>query len=393
MTSIGFFFFSCSRHAGNNNARSERIVVSGKVLNFIRNNLQVNLSINRISFKQESIFADIDSAGNFKAVFESYIPTDIWVIYKTNFLVLVHPKDSLHVVFDGGPSERPGILKTISFGGTSAKLNMEVSKYQYLYFTNDIYTNWDKKRKAEKEYDEEQYLAYLDTIRHKAYEIRDNFVSAFSPSHEAIDWVNNNIEFDYYYNLAYYPMLHKKANLMADSLWDVSSDYYDHFLKRLPINPTMYICGNGLESFVNSFHAFYADKHARSEKRDSVIADSPTSGDPADTLFLFKLLKYVPDTLLKQMILAEDLNWQIDCSEDISLYEANQSKIENIIHQPFLIEPLKIKYREAKMRLENPKIASDAILNKISATSAKQIMDSILIRNKGKVIYLAMALS
>ena len=86
---------------------SKEVIIAGKVLNHDANNRKVQLSVNRLGLGSLQIRTDLDSLGNFHASFESYVTTDVWVLYKTNFLVLTHPGDSIHVVFDGTPNYRP----------------------------------------------------------------------------------------------------------------------------------------------------------------------------------------------------------------------------------------------------------------------------------------------
>ncbi len=386
-SSIFLLILSCSLHSQNDYTHSQRVVVSGKVLHFSQDNMKIQLVVNRVALGSELIYADLDSVGNFKTSFESYVPTDVSVGFPKSFsfYILTHPGDSLDVVFDGSLPEGSEFWKAITFSGTSAKLNMEAAQFQYLYFSNELYTDWDRKERTSKEYTPDKYLAYLDTVRQAGYKLYDKFVATFSPSREAADWAVNWIEGEYYYYLSRYLIIHFFSPKISIKDLEIPVDYSNVYLKRLPISSSMYLCGSHLSTFINSFHFNYAIMHAIHEKRDTTNPRTMVN-DSADTLLTFRMLKYVPDTSLRQMILAEHLSQMLD-NYDIKLFETHREKIESIIHQPFLIEPLMKKYRETKERIKNPQIASDAFLRKFDNTSAKQIIDSILILNRGKVIY------
>ena len=82
----------------------KKVIIAGKVLNSNFENRIVKLSVNRLGLGSLQIQTNLDSLGNFHTSFESYVPTDVWILYKTNFLVLTHPGDSIHVAFDGNPN-------------------------------------------------------------------------------------------------------------------------------------------------------------------------------------------------------------------------------------------------------------------------------------------------
>ena len=146
----------------------KKVTISGKVLNFDLEKNEIDLYVNRLGLSQEHINSQLDSLGNFSVSFESYIPTDIWLRYKTNFLVLTHPGDSIYVEFDGKPQQRPAILKTIKYSGDAAKTNQNAAVFQQMYYSNALYTDWDAKQKAKKDYEVDEYMQYLDTLKQKA---------------------------------------------------------------------------------------------------------------------------------------------------------------------------------------------------------------------------------
>ena len=381
---------SCSNNKNNYNV-PKKVIIAGKVLNFNPENPKVHLSVNRLGLGSLQIHEDIDSLGYFTASFESYTPTDVWVRYKTNFLVLTHPGDSIYVEFDGNPQQRPELLKSIKFSGDAESQNQNAAKFQLMYFSNPMYYDWDAKSKAVKELDIDEYLSYLDSLQNIRDKLYNQFVSDVNPNNETKIWAKTYLDEDYYDALAFYPSKHKRANNLTNKEWSVPISYYDNLKKRLPISESMFISGYALTNFINRFHYDYVRNNLWEEpenqkyKLNNGYIAAPSN--VMDSLIVFGIIKHTPDTLLKQMVLTELIRQNFDKS-DIKLFEKYQNMIESNIKESFLIEPLLEKYNQIKERLENPQIASEAMLKKIANSSANQIMDSIMSTNKGKVIYL-----
>ena len=376
------------------------IIVAGKIDNYDPNR-QVILDVNRIGIKREPILAKTDSIGNFMATFESYFPVDVWVRYKTNFSVLLHPKDSLFVHFDGKHNDRPELLESIKFGGDRAETNYFAAKYQQIYYSNEIYTDWDKKRKAVKEYNADQYLLYLDTLQQKNKELYEKFVAENRPNDESKKWALFFSQSDYYHYLTWYAYDHREANNMGwDNSWTVPKGFYDALCNRLPIDKSMFINTYGLSVFCGAFNRYVIDKL---RDRDNKIKDEETGEEYVewavmpgggimgqteivDSLIIFSTIEFVPDPLLLQIMLTEFFDRAFN-SQSIVVYERFHDIAEKYIKEPFLKEPLQQKYLQTKQRIENPQIYTEAVLKEAANLSVSQIMENILQQNKGKVIY------
>ncbi|MCW3788332.1 TlpA family protein disulfide reductase [Plebeiibacterium sediminum] len=375
----------------NNYNVPKKVIIAGKVLNFNPENPKVHFSVNRLGLGSLQIHEDLDSLGYFTASFLSYTASDVWVRYKTNFLVLTHPGDSIYVEFDGNLQQRPEILKSIKFSGDAVSQNQDAAKFQLMYFSNPMYYDWDAKSKAVKELDMDKYLSYLDSMQNIRDRLYNKFVSDVNPNDETKIWAKIYLDEGYYDALAFYPADHSRANKLNNKEWSVPVSYYDNLKKRLPITESMFISGYALSNFINRFHYNYVRNNLLEEpelekyKLNNGYIAAPQN--VLDSLTVFGIIKHTPDPLLKQMVLTELIRQNFDYS-DIKLFEKYRNVIESNIKYPFLIEPLLEKYNQIKEQLENPQIASDAMLQKIANSSAKQIMDSLMSTNKGKVIYI-----
>ena len=189
--------------AMNSNPPLKKIIIAGKVLNPDPDIFKVDVTVNRIGFKSDRTILSqfIDNDGTFKVTFESYVPTDVWIMYKTNFLVLTHPGDSIYVEFDGSKNDRPDILKTISFSGDDADINYEAAKFQQMYFSSTIYTDWDRKHNAIKNYDDIKYKQYRDSLRNEEKNLFNRFVEEYNPAREVRIWASTYLDAEYYVDL------------------------------------------------------------------------------------------------------------------------------------------------------------------------------------------------
>ena len=399
--------FSSYSQNGNRYDVPQRITVAGKIDNYDPSR-ELTVSVNWIGFMQERILTKTDSAGNFIATFESYIPVDAWVGYKTNFQVLLYPGDSLFVHFDGKHNNRPALLASIDFGGNAAKTNLNAAKFQQLYFSNEIYRNDDRNEKAVKEYDTDQYLQYLDTIQQKFKEIYNRFITENHPDDESKKWAQLYIENDYYHDISWYSTKRRQANQMNmdwDNTWNVPAGFYDKLCNRLPIDASMFINSDGLSGFHNTFFRYVDDK--LKEKSGDVwrvsTDDRAVAMATFDSIRFFSTIEFVPDPLLLQIMLTEFFDQRFR-RQNIATYERFRDVADTYIKEPFLKEPLFQKYLQTKHRIENPQIFTETVLNKavefsqkepvnlslkeVAHLSVKEIWDEIFQQNKGKVIYI-----
>ena len=382
---------SCSSMEKKDYQIPKKVIVAGKIDNINTKQLDVKLAVNRLGHGPLEVYTKADSLGNFHASFETYTPTDVWLSYKTNILILVHPGDSIYVRLNGNPNQRPEILKTIDFSGDAAKVNQDAAKFQLMYFSNPMYYDLDAKAKAVKEFDMDEYISYLDSIQGITDKLYNKFVTDVNPNKETKIWAKTYLDEDYYDALASYPADHLRANNLNNKEWSVPITYYDNLKKRLPISESMFISGFALTRFINRFHYFYVLNNLWEEPENQKYRLNngyiAAPRNVTDSLIVFGIIKHTPDTLLKQMVLTELIS-QNFYNSDIKLFEKYQNVIESNIKESFLIESLLEKYKQIKERLENPQIASETMLKKIANSSANQIMDSIMSTNKGKVIYL-----
>jgi thiol-disulfide isomerase/thioredoxin len=372
-----------------NELELKKVIITGKVLNFNPDNLNINLSVNRIGIRQAPLIAKIDSNGFFKTSFESYIPTDVWLMYKTNFLILTHPGDSIYIEFDGGKEERPDILDQIKFKGNNSKQNQEASIFQLMYFSSNLYTDWDRKNRAVKDYNEIGYKSFMDSLHNEGIKILKRFEKETSPSEETKNWARIFLDVECDRDLLQYPIEHRNANRLKRDEWSVPLTYFNFLENRFTIDRSTLLNAYSLSAFVNAYNALYIFELIKEENNQFFNSSGSINKHPekTDSIIFFGTIKNTPDPLLRQMVLTEMLGQRLQRS-DIIMFEKYENEIWKYIKEPYLKEPLLNLYNQTKMSLNKPKLASDAVFKKLDGTTIKSSIDSIIRINSGKVIYM-----
>jgi len=365
-------------------------VITGRVRHANPTKTQVIVTMNRVGFPATPKYVDLDAQGQFSGTFFSEVPTDVWIRYRTNFLVLTHPGDSLFVEFDGRPQKRASLLETIQFAGNAAQINREAAAFQQRYFASDLYQDWDAKRTARKDYDPQQYLRYLERRQQHLDTLWRHYVLAVKPQQETADWSQFFIEQDFYDGVALYPHLHRRANHLSRTEWEVPVTFYDHLLERLPLNEATLINGYNLSSFINRFYFRYIQTQIWNDPHNTqyVTKEGNVKLSKAgfDSLMVYGVIHYTPDPFLRQLVLTELFEDHFEES-DAELFEKYRAVAKQHITQSYLWEPLVKDYQGLVYRLNHPQMASDAVLKQLKASSARQIIKQILSNNRGKVIY------
>lgn len=367
----------------------KQVIITGKV-NHYSPDIPVMIYVNRLGFSTQHVTAKTDSLGNFYATFESYIPTDAWITYKSNFLVLTYPGDSLHVEFDGQPDYRPDVLRTVKYSGSTAESNRYASVFQQLFFSDPLYTDFNKKNQAIKDYEVGKYTLYLNALKSHSDNLYKMFVSQYHPDERSKKWALLYVEQEYYDRLAFYPKDHREANNMSIfNGWDVPKGYFQKLANRLPLDSTMLVCGYSLLNFSDRFNKYVADQTKGNLPEGGAVNAGGwfLPANIGDSIIIHSIIKYVPDTLLRQIMLTDYFSRKLE-KQQITEYGRFKQLREEYIKLPFLKEPLDQLYQQTKMRIDNPNLYTKTVLKEAAGSSVAQLLDSILKDNKNKVIYI-----
>jgi hypothetical protein len=323
-----FIIISCTSQNKKNEGITRKVVISGKVINFNPDNRDIKLAINRPGFSQLEVNSKIDSLGHFKASFETYTPTDVWVSYETNFLIIVNPGDNINIEFDGKSQNRSTILKTIKFSGDNVKTNEDAAKFQKIYFSDELYTNTKEREYAIKEYDVDDYILYLDTLQQKSNKFYKTFTSKIKPNDEIKVWTKTQTDQIYYDALYFYPDEHRSSNNLKREEWDVPDNYFAPLMKRSSINKSMCISGYSISSFSDRFLSDIVYRNMAIDWNNRVDVKKEVD---TDSFKVHSVLKHTPNNLIRELVLTKFFSQYLDANQ-IKIFDAHKEIIEkNII--------------------------------------------------------------
>jgi thiol-disulfide isomerase/thioredoxin len=382
-----FLLISCGKKENYNTPR--QIVISGQISNYEPNDREIKIFANRLGFSPLNIATELDSLGNFQTVFKSFIPTDISIRYKKQFYVIVDPGDSIFVKLNALANNSKDFFKSIIISGDNAITNKHIVEFQKAYFSSKTYNNWESKQKAVKELDSVQYLKYLEKTQHQLDSIYNEFVQLSAPDERAADWAQYYIEQEYYNALFAYPFFHAMYNGQPTDMYRVPEGYFDTITSSLPIKDSKNIYGFAFSDFVKNYSSYIAERW-QSEKQNQMYR---TNGQHfsipvniADSIDIYSIIKYTPDTLLRQIILTKKFSDDFSKYSDIECFEQYQDIADKYIRLPFLKKPLYEQYSQLKERLQDPQYVAEVI--EFAGSSTKQLIDTILHINNEKVIYI-----
>lgn len=308
---------------------------------------------------------------------------NVLVSYKDKRIsLLVHSGDSIHIEFDSS-----NFNKSIKFRGKAKEDNSLIIKFDTIPIIKRVPLSVNLEKW--KTLSPNEYLRFCDSLYQESVKAYNDFVkqNKLSPTMER--WMRNEIEYSFLYEKSIYPEYHRQLNnIRGYWIWDVADEYFD-FQKSIRLSDNDLINSFSIPSVI-SFIYFggYIDRQVMKEsyfKTEDGHWARPDSLDE-DSLMLHGIIKHVDNILVRQLCLCERLAYMIR-SGDIKKFEKYQHLIGEHITNQHLKEQLLSYYRETKLRFENPALNTKAILKEIGNTPAKSILDSILLNNKGKVIY------
>jgi len=354
------------------------VIIAGKVIS-PKGESSITLAVNRVGFHQEELTSPLDATGHFKFRFYAYIPTDAWLSYQTNFLVLTHPGDSVYIELDGTTNDRATLLKTIVFKGDAAAANQSAALFQQQYYAGPLYDyDYDKHQDKIKNLEPAAFIRYCDSIRKESIKFHEAFIKREKPNAEVATWSRLFIDDTYYYNLNFYPDDHRKALVLKRSEWKVADNYYDFLLNYHDIKPSL-ISGHAISGYIERYTIRYIGSKVQ---HDIVALNKTFTNEQEDSITIQSIIKYTKDPLTRAMSLCYYLNDLLDQGAT-GTFEKSKAITNANITYPFLLEPLYTKYSDIKKALESDNHTPIQLSN-----TGISFVDSVIQVNKGKVIYI-----
>lgn len=368
----------------------KEIIVSGRVLNHSAQKEEIELNIFRICQEREIITSEIDSSGNFKFRFYSSIPLETLLMYNLGTTVLSFPGDSIYIEFNGNQNNPVKFLNETKYDGSSSKLNSDINAFKIMLNSSFVQLNKVDLQTATMQFDIQDFELYLDTMQQANDSFLEEYNKKISPCNDAKEWCNFYLKQNIYEAIVNYAFIHPFKDQSNPPYFNIPVSFYDRFLELSPINYSTFLNSKDLPRFIDKYWHFYAFfNFVAEESFNQNLSEQGYIGHAKlnDSIEFLGLIKYTPDELLRQLLFTEKIKRDLEALR-VESYETNKEMLSQMITEPFLKNVITKKYTLTKEKLDNPRIASDAILNRLMDSSAKEIMDSILIGNQDKVIYI-----
>lgn len=361
--------FGCSRQQTASNSVTQT-VISGQIKNLDVYPTTKEFTVEIIDFRGEKTIRtdSIKSDGTFKLEFELFIAQDI-DIQPIVGRIFAHPGDSIHLDIDFKD------IGNVIFSGDAQQSNQQLQKYLNSYYSNDKFFASETYKflaSGSEKHDFMSYKVLCDSLKKVMVNKRNDYIKEMNPNAEIRKWTIDYINIQYYGSLLDYPFINSKIeNINVIPL----AEYYNFLdsvgavFSNVQLNTECY-------QLLGSYSATIWNKKAQSFNRDS-----------AEILFMKEIINTVKIDVFKQMLIG-NFYYNFLNLNSLEFFENNRAFFYANVQEPFIKIPLENCYQRVKRDSENPKIASDVILRKVMGTAGKDIMDSILINHKGKVIYM-----
>ena len=347
--------------------KSTLTIITGNVKNMDVYPDTKEFSVNIIDFRGEktTISDSIKSDGSFKMEFDLYKTQDLDV----NPLVgkiIASPGDSIHIDIDFKD------IVNIQFSGDNQKTNADL--FKFFYSNNSVidFRGSESNRKSIS-----AYKCFCDSVKDIAEQKRDYFIKETNPLPLFLDWTKDYININYQKSLLVFPFNYAIINKLDYHDLELPNDYYN-FLDDIGNNFSDTIINTLLYGFLNVYTSVFAER---------TIIDTTFTNESYISKLLSELIDKHEQSFFKQILIG-NLFYLCLNNNDLDSYTDNKKVLEKNVHDPSIRIPLNIYYIELQKHLKNPEINSNGSLSKLNGTSGRTLIDSILVKNKGKVIYI-----
>lgn len=391
-----FFLLSTSINGQPINSKVPNTILTGKIENYDPTE-SLAIYVNYVGKNNPQSVIDIDAEGNFKLKFHTAVPLDVTVAYKVNFLLVLHPQDSLCVQFDGAKNSRVEQLRSISFGGDNSDTNLAIAGFQELYYSNIFYTNFPRKQFAVREYDHNKYSLFLDSLTQESQLLYLDFSRLHQPNQISKEWVQFFLDTDISSLVGFYMMDHRNMNSIGymDTLI-VPSSFWDRLKNRLPLKENNMKSSSSINR-LNAAMGIYAseclrNKWLKTEDMEEGWGVSPSGIFTAETskfdsLKIHSILNYIEDPMMQKILIAQLINNSLE-KQNLNTYDKYAYLLDVGNGQiSDLSSNTTSYYNQVKYNLENPTFRTEAIVKKLSNNNS-HLLSQISEENKGKIIYI-----
>ncbi|WP_313448331.1 TlpA disulfide reductase family protein [Sphingobacterium sp.] len=337
---------------------------------------------------------DVDSNGTFSQSIPIDLLSEIYLVYKTSFVILLQPKDNLKLIFDGDKNSMAKVLESIEYAGDHAKTNQDISTFFKIYYSDArLFKMWEEQLKSFKEMEIEEYKSHIQNRLKIATDIFQAFDASYHPNDECKSWIRTDLKNKYFDDLGHYPMNHREQNnfLPFDTTQVVPAKYFEQLKEWLPLTTEQLKNTQTLNAVASSFYFYLYELMAKEGKLPKDIDIIPSGGilgptKVVDSLMINSTIDIVEDPLLREIMLTTAFSRSL-AKQSVNLYENNYAIIDKYITKPYLKDQLFNIYKQTKTEIETPIPLNEALKVHEFSSGIEEIFKQIIAKNKNKVIY------
>jgi len=361
----------------NDNIKNEKTIIAGKILDYKPSETKITIIKKDLCVNEKREILEIDSLGNFHYRFNSNSKRDLRIkSNNANFLVLIYPGDSLYVEFK---SIEKQFWNHIKFRGDRKTENIHLTEFQKTFQNQSV--SYEKINQQKTALNENSFVQFMDSVQNVSMKIVDSFSRQMNLTKTELNWISWYASEPYYYNLFWYPI---------DKGIEVSSDYYSFQDKLIRLLSDDMAATYNIDLFIGEYFSgsikpnFFKDNQQLIDRWKKNPDLSKKLEHIGDSLMNLTILKYANGKNAKELALTYWYSAKIR-NGDIKAFESFQKFLKKEISSDYLRKSLFDYYHETKSMIENA-LSGEEITENVGDNSIKQILDSIFISNKDKVI-------
>lgn len=185
--------------------KPDEVTIAGKIINFssLPPRDQISLLVNHLFEDPQEIVQTISQSGHFNFKFIVPHHQDVYLSYRQDIPVIVHPGDSIHVTLDANDNNLI-IPDFIEFSGDRRKENDDLQAYFKYRNSKELLSS--KREYQIKNTSSTLFITILDSLRSVKRKVISDFLKRRHVSRDAINWIRGEEESEYLSTLFSYSL-------------------------------------------------------------------------------------------------------------------------------------------------------------------------------------------
>jgi thiol-disulfide isomerase/thioredoxin len=375
----------------------KKAIITGKILN--QNKYSDNYTIKVFEIDLVSSLGKyhtefINDDGSFKIEFNKSFSSDVYLMYGNLITVFIGAGDSVYVEFDADEysnanEENRYNPKSLKFSGSNEQINEEIKIFGSLINNK---TKILEENNNEKTMLPEEYLSYIKKNKANQSHILDSLTRSTDCSKEFIKWANFEIDYRFASKLFHYTWFYPDANNKGKrnfEVIDIPESFYSS-IKNIPINNEAAIINTNYFRFLHEYFLTNTDLHSEVFRQNIESRGKFAKSDSFQIAFeeLLRTIKKDYKGIAYEILISQKLFSLMDSYKRLDVFETLYPNYENKLSHDFF-NILYEKYSELKLNEQNStKNENLSKQNNNIEIVANNILDEIIEKNKGKVLYI-----